>query len=68
MQGTRNTTLLVDEGVKRRKTFDLHRTKVEYKNAFDSNLFGVVHVVTHKGGTKDISHSSLDFLIIANKG
>ena len=38
------------------------------KNAFDFNLFGVVHVVTHKGGTKDISHSSLDFLIIANKG
>ena len=38
------------------------------KNGFDSNLFGVVHVVTHKRGTKDISHSSLDFLIIANKG
>ena len=38
------------------------------KNAFDFNLFGVVHIVTHKRGTKDISHSSLDFLIIANKG
>ena len=38
------------------------------KNAFDFNLFGVVHIVTHKRGTKDISHSSLDFLIITNKG
>ena len=47
-------------------TFIVQRWNI--KNAFHSNLFGVVHVVTHKRGTKDISHSSLDFLIIANKG
>ena len=28
--GTRNTTLLRDEGVERPETFDLHCTKVEY--------------------------------------
>lgn len=49
-------------------TFIIIVQRWNIKNAFDSNLFGVVHVVTHKRGTKDISHSSLDFLIIANKG
>ena len=52
--------------VPRLLTYIVQRKNI--KNAFDFNLFGVVHIVTHKRGTKDISHSSLDFLIIANKG